>query len=69
MLRRIYGPKTAQVTGVLLSKRLPKVESYNRNFLPNNVRMIKPRKFVSARSVARSGYTASDGRVVINMKE
>jgi len=67
VLRRIFGPRRAEVTGEC--RRLQKEELSDLYSSPNNVRVIKSRRMRCAGHVARMGEERGAYRVLVGKPE
>ena len=67
MLRRVFGPKRAEVTGEL--RKLHKEELSDLYSLPNIVRVVKSRRMRWAGHVARMGEGRGLYRVLVGKPE
>jgi hypothetical protein len=67
VLRRIFGPKTDDVTGE--RKNLPNEELQNLYLFPSIIRHMKPRRMMWAKHVARTGEERKVYNVLVGKPE
>jgi hypothetical protein len=67
VLRRIFGPKSDEVTGGW--RKLCNEEFHNFYSIPNKIRMIKSRRMIWARHVARMGEKRNAYRILVGKPE
>jgi hypothetical protein len=67
VLRKIFGPKRNEVTGVL--RKLHKEELYDLHSSPNLIRVIKSRRMRWVGHVARMGESRCEYKVLVGRHE